>query len=346
MRSGFLPARVVHVHPTRTCNLACAHCYSASSPSNTGALDPGSLLEALEVLRSEGYEVLSVSGGEPLVYRGLTSLLRGAAELGYRNHLVTNGLLLTRARLKSLGDTVHLVAVSFDGARESHTRVRGREDAFTRANAALEVLSAGSIPFALAFGVSRFSLPDIPWAFERAREVGAAVLHLRPLVQTGRGASLSDDWMLSPEDCERVVVLRDLLDSGCGSGPRVQVDLLDAADVECGRSQFPELLSPSPLALMSDLVNPLVIDELGRLLPFTYGVHENFAIESLSPDLQASISTYKATGGAPALALLRAAFADAQTQAFEYMDWFGHLTNISQQMGSSVRRSVELESVQ
>ena len=39
MRSGFLPARVVHVHPTRACNLACVHCYSDSSPAVRDALD-------------------------------------------------------------------------------------------------------------------------------------------------------------------------------------------------------------------------------------------------------------------------------------------------------------------
>jgi Fe-coproporphyrin III synthase len=38
-RSGFLPDRIVHLHPTRLCNLACLHCYSTSAPSFTEALD-------------------------------------------------------------------------------------------------------------------------------------------------------------------------------------------------------------------------------------------------------------------------------------------------------------------
>src|SRR6266404_6922411 len=120
MRSGFLPARIVHVHPTRLCNLACAHCYSSSSPHFSTTLDLGLLLDVLGELRTEGYEVLSVSGGEPLVYRGLLGLLRGAAKLGYRIHLVTNGLLLTRDRLATMRDCLDQVAVSFDGAGDTH----------------------------------------------------------------------------------------------------------------------------------------------------------------------------------------------------------------------------------
>ena len=34
MRSGFLPDRIIHLHPTRLCNLACLHCYSESDPQH------------------------------------------------------------------------------------------------------------------------------------------------------------------------------------------------------------------------------------------------------------------------------------------------------------------------
>ena len=71
MRSGFLPDRIIHLHPTRLCNLACLHCYSESDPQQTAALDPAVVGDALEVLRAEGYAHVSLSGGEPLVYRPL-----------------------------------------------------------------------------------------------------------------------------------------------------------------------------------------------------------------------------------------------------------------------------------
>ena len=69
MRAGFLPDRIIHLHPTRLCNLACLHCYSESSPQLKTTLDPDLLIDALAVLRAEGYAAISLSGGEPLLYR-------------------------------------------------------------------------------------------------------------------------------------------------------------------------------------------------------------------------------------------------------------------------------------
>jgi pyruvate-formate lyase-activating enzyme len=335
MRSGVLPARVLHVHPTRACNLSCAHCYSSSSPDIRSSLDVALLSDALRGFRAEGFEVLSLSGGEPLVYRDLGRLVRAATECGYRVHLVTNGLLLTRERLAALRGHVHLVAVSFDGAERTHNQVRGRPDAFAKANKALDVLGSSDVSFALAFGVSRWSLPDVPWAFERAREVGASVLHLRPLVAEGRGTGL-DDWMLGAADCARLALVADLLDRGPVATPRVQVDLVAVQEILTARTQFDVLRPGRGIKTLSDAVNPLVIDELGRCLAFTYGIHPRFAIASLTHDWRQEVAHFKSDSIWSIVGLLNAAFASAGKDGSEYLDWFAHLTRLSHEIGSAL----------
>jgi pyruvate-formate lyase-activating enzyme len=337
MRSGVLPARVVHVHPTRACNLSCAHCYSSSSPDIRSALDVALLNDALHGLREEGFEVLSLSGGEPLVYRDLGRLVRAAAECGYRVHLVTNGLLLTKQRLAALRDHVHLVAVSFDGAERVHNQVRGRANAFAKANSALEVLAESDVPFALAFGVSRWSLPDVPWAFERARDVGASVLHLRPLVAEGRGKGL-DDWMLDAEDCARLAVIAELLDRGPTETPRVQVDLVAVGDLQTAHGQFDVLRPGYSVTTLSDAVNPIVIDEQGRCLAFTYGIHPAFTIASLLGDWRQEVVRFKSESISSIVELLDTAFRSAAADGSDYLDWFAHLTRLSHELGPALRR--------
>lgn len=76
----------------RFCNLACGHCYSASGPTVRDALPAAQILDALGALRAEGYEVLSLSGGEPLLYREFEALVRGATALGFCVNLITNRL--------------------------------------------------------------------------------------------------------------------------------------------------------------------------------------------------------------------------------------------------------------
>jgi Fe-coproporphyrin III synthase len=70
--------KVLQLHPTRRCNLRCLHCYSSSAPTENSALDATLLLGAIADASAHGYNTVSISGGEPLLYPGLSSLLREA----------------------------------------------------------------------------------------------------------------------------------------------------------------------------------------------------------------------------------------------------------------------------
>ena len=326
-RSGFLPARVIHLHPTRACNLACLHCYSSSGPGARTSLELNHLLDALNLLKGQGYEVLSIAGGEPLVYPHLTRLVAAAADLGYQVQVVTNGLLLTKKRLLELRDYVKLIAVSFDGAETTHNLVRGRNTAFQRANTALEVLAGDRVAFGLAFGVTRKSLPDIPWAYERAREIHAGLLHLHPLVAQGRARDLSDEWPLGPADCARLYVLGKLL-GALEDGPHVQVDLVPVQELAQARDQYRALLLGGG-ANLSDVVNPLVIDERGRCLPFTYNMDPRFAVADLRQNWRRALGEAVAAARDSLAHLVDFAFRSAHEEPSSYLDWFQFLTKLS-----------------
>jgi Fe-coproporphyrin III synthase len=316
----------VHVHPTRACNLACAHCYSTSSPAERASLGADVLVASLGHLKAEGYEIVSVSGGEPLVYRELDRLTAGAAQLGYRVHMITNGVLLSARRLETLREHVHLIGVSVDGTEEIHNAVRGRDDAYRNAMRALEVLAASDLPFGIVYGVSARSLGDVPWAYELAARLGASLLHLRPLAPEGRARTMASEWTLTSEDCERLMVLGELLRALDPEGPRVQLDLEPTDAVCAARDQF-ELLAATPnVTCLSDAVNPLVIDEEGRCLPFAYGMDPSFELASLPAE------TFRgAFDRLPRVAtLLQRAFQEAAADdAPAYLDWFAHLTRVS-----------------
>ena len=337
MRSGLLPVRVVHVHPTRTCNLACAHCYSESSPGVRGSLGADVLLDALARLRREGYENLSISGGEPLVYRELDHLAQGARDQGYHVHLITNGILLTEQRLAALRPHVDLIGVSLDGCEDTHNAVRGRTDAFRNAMRALRVLSDAGMPFGIVFGVSARSLADVPWAFEQARDLGAKLLHLRPLAPEGRARTLPDEWTLSHEDCARLTVLTELLRGFDENGPSVQVDLLAYEDLPVARGQFELLQSVPNVSSLSDAVNPLVIDEQGRWLPFVYGMDTSFEIQQPAAGDSSEMQAVGADRLQHVAELLRTAFDEAHRDGAAYLDWFAHLSRTSRRVPVSAR---------
>jgi MoaA/NifB/PqqE/SkfB family radical SAM enzyme len=296
----------------------------------------GVLSRALGLLREEGYEVVSLSGGEPLVYRPVDRLAAAAAELGYRVHAVTNGLLLTKARLAALREHIHLFAVSLDGAEDTHNRVRGRKDAFAKAMRALRVLAESDVPFGIAFGVSAMSLGDVPWAYETARDLGASLLHLRPLAPEGRAQEMADEWMLTESDCARLVVISELLGQMGPGAPRVQIDLVPTAELADGRQQFELLRAEPAITRLSDALNPLVIDEQGRLLPFTYGIDGRFALGNITELSQPGVIPRSLDGYASVRTLLDRAFAEAARSPLAYLDWFAHLTRVSREADAAV----------
>ena len=258
--------------------------------------------------------------------------MSGAHALGYRVHMITNGLLLDEKRLARLAPHVFLIGVSLDGSEDVHNAVRGRATAYGKAMNALQVLSDNDVPFGIIYAVTTHSLPDIPWAFERARELGASLLHLRPLAPEGRARTMASDWTLSPEDCTRLYFLAELLALHGEGSPRVQLDLVPVTVLAEAKPQFELLRAEPQIAKLSDAVNPLVVDPQGRLFPFTYGIDERLELGTLSPRTPRDRLRLNAEMQATLSALLEAAFREATAEGMDYLDWFAHLTRVSRRV--------------
>ncbi|MFC6584688.1 radical SAM protein [Sulfitobacter aestuariivivens] len=178
-RSGYLPDRTVHLHPLARCNLACKHCYSHSNPQASDLLDMKVLAPALARLRAEGYEVLSLSGGEPMLYPELGALTSHARSLGFRVVAISNGFRLN-ARFQHLIDGFDGLAISFDGGRDVHNKVRCNPRAYDMAMKGLEYLTGIGKPVAAAYTVSKESVQDIPAFVDDAARLGVRAVQLRP----------------------------------------------------------------------------------------------------------------------------------------------------------------------
>lgn len=327
-RSGFMPARVVHLHASRFCNLACQHCYSASGPNVRGELDPQAILHTLALLRAEGYEVLSLSGGEPLLYSHVKTVGQAAVELGYQMNLITNGAPVGGHLLDFIARYVNLVAVSLDGGPELHNELRRDARAFAHADRALDRLAERDVQRGIAYCVSRESLIDMPWAVEFAQEKGAGLVQFHPFAATGRGRQLAHRLSLSDADKARAYVVAALLDAN--DGLRIQLDLAPTVVASTRRDDYATLtIENAGPTFLSDLVNPVIIDETGVLLPWCYGINQRLAIGRLGPGLPASIAQYKERGRRDLRALLDTAFNRLGARGEQFTDWFFHLVETS-----------------
>ena len=333
VRSGFLPDRIIHLHPTRLCNLACLHCYSESDPTHTAALDPDVLCRGLAVLAEEGYRVISLSGGEPLVYRPLRVVIDQARVLGLRVTMITNGLLATE-RMDPVLRLLDGLAVSFDGLEPTHNRIRGRPDAFRRASVAVQRLAGMGGSVAAAVSVRRDAIPELPELADTLVSLGARALQIRPVARAGRARTLDAGAFYSASDYARLYLVVEALRQELPAGVRVHCDVAPAIGLWQQREAYVGLLgqcegSRQGERPLSDLVNPLVITETGVLKPIAYDFDRAFDVGALAGLSPSNLQEYRVRRLPLLKALVGGALASLQGHN-GFVDWFDHCTRLSE----------------
>jgi organic radical activating enzyme len=311
------------------CNLACAHCYSQSGPDARGALDARTLIAALETLRGEGYAAVSLSGGEPLVYREVGVVVRAAKALGFRVAMISNGLLAGSRRAAVIAE-LDGIAISFDGLAGTHDAIRGRAGAFAGACDALRRLAGDGVSVAAAISLTPSALPELPDLAYHLAERGARALQIRPVARAGRARSMAPRNFGGAADRARLFLVASALAQELGPDVLVHCDLAPSQGLWRQRDAYAALLAGDagerPLA---DLANPLVITDEGRLKPIAYDFDARFDIAALETLTPAGLGEYKAGG----LAALRALIADALARLeheHDLVDWFDRCARMSE----------------
>jgi MoaA/NifB/PqqE/SkfB family radical SAM enzyme len=91
---------LAHVVPMRRCNLSCAYCNEYDTTSKPVPLD--AMYARLDRLAWFGTAAVTLSGGEPLLYPELDELIARIRRNGALAGMITNGYLLTAARIQRL----------------------------------------------------------------------------------------------------------------------------------------------------------------------------------------------------------------------------------------------------
>lgn len=120
----------VCLHVSDFCNLSCTHCWSNSGPNGARVLRSTSIERFLVELLPLGLARVSISGGEPLLYERLSSLLEFSRTRELDVVVTSNGSQLKRLTelLSGLSyeDAQWLsLRISIDGPQEVSEKIRG-----------------------------------------------------------------------------------------------------------------------------------------------------------------------------------------------------------------------------
>jgi MoaA/NifB/PqqE/SkfB family radical SAM enzyme len=93
---------MAHIIPIRRCNLACTYCNEYDDVSKPVATE--TMIERLDQLADLGTNIVTFSGGEPLLHPELDQLISHVRGRGIIAGMITNGYLLTAQRVQQLND--------------------------------------------------------------------------------------------------------------------------------------------------------------------------------------------------------------------------------------------------
>ena len=292
-------APVLQVHPTRRCNIACAHCYSVSGPTAREELPLELLSDCLGDAVRLGYRQLAVSGGEPLLYRPLPDLLARARELGMVTTVTSNGMLLTARRWEPLAALVDVLAISIDGTPEEHDVIRRCDGAFARTTANLEVVRSSRTPFGFIFTLTQHNADSLEFVVRLAAEEGARSVQVHPLTVVGRAAETMP--RARPDEIELATALCEASMLGHELGVVVHVDAITADQL---REHRCSLVPRRPVSDLTAVAPVLIVDADGTVIPLTHDVSPSLRLGSLAEacGLSTLADEWLAAGGGDRLA--------------------------------------------
>src|SRR5512132_92715 len=122
--------------------------------------------------------IISLFGGEPLLYPDILPLVREVKKRGLTCTVITNGGRLEEYARELVLAGIDSIAVSIDGPPEVHNRIRGQSDSFERAAAGVRAIArwrkelGRALPMLIAIvPITELNLTEVGPAFEALREL-------------------------------------------------------------------------------------------------------------------------------------------------------------------------------
>jgi Fe-coproporphyrin III synthase len=264
--------RILQIHPSRRCNLTCRHCYTESSPRIREELPEHLVVDLVQEAAREGYNYLAVSGGEPLMWRGLASVLGTARAAGMAATLTTNATIVTPHLARELAKIATYVAVSVDGSRESHDLLRGA-GTFERMQRGVSMLRDAGVSIGMIWTLTQRNAHELEDVYRYAKQVRAAFVQIHPLEGVGYAARELVDEV--PDFHELIVAGLFAADVRDVAGQEIPIYLDATSSADLPGHVVPDVDPEGPLAA---LVDPLVLRADGSIVPGNYALPMYWAI--------------------------------------------------------------------
>ena len=171
---------VLMLEPTHRCNLSCSGCGRIREYQET--LDQEMTLEeCLLAVKEANTPVVTITGGEPLLYSRVDELVRQVLKHGKHVYFCTNGLLLEESLHLFQPQSRFTWNVHFDGTEPVHDRVICRRGGFQKALAGVRTARARGFRVSTNTTVYRETdVADLEKLFQQLTDTGVDGILVAP----------------------------------------------------------------------------------------------------------------------------------------------------------------------
>ena len=174
-RDYYVPQKM-SLEITSRCNQKCRHCYGSFDEAGGEGLPLPQLQRLVEGLITSGIKGLTITGGEPFLYREITEFLSWVFPRMELIGIISNGTCIPEAVFDILAGNKGKMSfqTTINGRREYHDRFAQYPGSFDKAVANIHKLVDRGILLRLAMNVNHDNIVDIEYVAELANDLGVA----------------------------------------------------------------------------------------------------------------------------------------------------------------------------
>ncbi|MCR3922693.1 MAG: putative heme d1 biosynthesis radical SAM protein NirJ2 [Firmicutes bacterium] len=187
--------KIISWNTTRECHLKCKHCYREAGEKEQGELTTAEGMKLIDEIAAAGFQILILSGGEPLLRADIYELTAHAKAKGLRPVFGTTGTTITLDVAQKLKDAgASCMGISLDSVDAGiHDEFRQVSGAWQGAIDGMANCQAVGLPFQIHTTVVEKNYHEFEAITDLAVAKGARAHHVFFLVPTGRAVDIETE---------------------------------------------------------------------------------------------------------------------------------------------------------
>jgi MoaA/NifB/PqqE/SkfB family radical SAM enzyme len=175
------------VYLTNACNLRCKYCFNLDR-EDAPRIPLDDICAILKAAYERGNRYVSITGGEPFLYKQIFDVLDFAHDQGYWINILSHGGLLDLPRIERLKNYWRLrIRVSLDGPdRQTHDLLRG-EGTFDTTMEKIGLLVENGINVGIGVTVSEHNLASMESVLRLCVALGVSFVRCVPVARVKKG---------------------------------------------------------------------------------------------------------------------------------------------------------------